>query len=201
MKTLNIGRTSEPSRKLKTLLPFVALIVALVPTLASAHAKLASSSPAEGATVQAGLTSITLTFSEELSVDQSHADLNMASGAAVSGASSAVDKAKRTVITVQTPALQPGTYQVKWHSVTEDDNGITDGTLNFTVAGAADTSSTATTQQATPGAETLPQTALPQTALPATGSTDSNLPISVLVVAFALLMLVAGARLVRRATR
>src|SRR3954462_12452424 len=70
----------------------VLLSLALTPGLASAHAKLASSDPADGATVPTGVTRITLTFSEEVSVDQSTAQLLDNSGTAVAGATSAVDK-------------------------------------------------------------------------------------------------------------
>jgi hypothetical protein len=36
---------------------------------------------------------------------------------------------------VSTPALGEGQYQVRWIAVTEDDNGHTAGTVNFTVSG------------------------------------------------------------------
>ena len=55
----------------------------------------------------------------------------------MAGASSAVDKADRTKMTITTPALDIGKYTVKWHTVTEDDNGIVDGTFGFTVAAGA----------------------------------------------------------------
>src|SRR5690348_7112690 len=79
------------------------LVLALAPSVALAHAKLASSTPADGASVNNGLTSITLNFSEELSPDQSTATLTQSSGTAVAGATSAVDRATRTLETITTP--------------------------------------------------------------------------------------------------
>jgi plastocyanin/methionine-rich copper-binding protein CopC len=117
-----------------TLLVLV-LALGLAPGTALAHARLASSTPANNATVQPGLTQILLTFNEDISVDQSTAQLVKADGSAVSGVTAAVNRADRTKLTVTSPPLTAGQYQVKWKAVTEDDNGITNGTLNFTVAG------------------------------------------------------------------
>jgi methionine-rich copper-binding protein CopC len=104
-----------------------------------AHAKLASSSPADGATIAPGLTTITLTLTEETSVDQSTSQLLHADGSPVAGATGAVDRADRKKITIITPALAEGKYLVKWHTVTEDDNGIADGSFGFTVGAQAST--------------------------------------------------------------
>jgi LPXTG-motif cell wall-anchored protein len=135
----------------------VLLLVALIaPGVALAHAELASSSPAAGETVAGGLTSITLNFSEEISPDQSTAKLMQADGTAMSGATSSVDRADRKKETLLSPPLTPGKYTVKWHSVTEDDNGITDGSFTFTVAAAGDPSiGTVQPLPATGGQETL----------------------------------------------
>src|SRR5436190_9456528 len=148
----------------------VLLLVALIaPGVALAHAELSSSSPASGQTVAEGLTTITLNFSEEISPDQSNAQLMHPDGSAVAGAMSAVDRANRKVETIQTPGLTAGKYMVKWHSVTEDDNGITDGSFIFTVAAAsnASTTSTATTSNGAP--------------LPATGSGQDSVLLAGLV--------------------
>jgi methionine-rich copper-binding protein CopC/predicted SnoaL-like aldol condensation-catalyzing enzyme len=96
-----------------------------------------SSTPANGSTVQAGLAEIVIVFNEDVSVDQSTAQLTKADGAQVQSTTS-IDRADRTKMTI-TPAspLNAGSYIVRWHAVTEDDNGITDGNLNFTVTGTA----------------------------------------------------------------
>jgi methionine-rich copper-binding protein CopC len=129
---------------------FAGMALALVaglfagPRAALAHAHLESSSPAADSTVDAGLTSISLAFSEDISVDASTAQLDGPSGS-VAGVTAAVDRADRTRMTITTPPLTAGAYTLHWTAVTEDDNGTTNGTLNFTVAGASSPSATGST--------------------------------------------------------
>lgn len=156
-------------------------VALFAPGVALAHAKLASSTPSEGQTVQSGLTSIALNFSEDISVDQSTAQLTHADGTAVSDAAASVDRADRKKMTIQTPALTPGKYTVKWHSVTEDDNGISDGSFPFTVAAAGDPSVRTTAP------------------LPATGGAENSMLLAVLA-AGALLLASAGIVLRRKAS-
>jgi methionine-rich copper-binding protein CopC len=132
------------------------LSLALAPGVALAHAHLESSTPAEGATVAPGLTTITLNLTEEVSVDQSTAQLLSADGSPVAGATGSVDRAGRKTLTITTPALTEGKYSVKWHAVTEDDNGITDGTLSFTVAAAGASTSSGESTTTTTGGSSLP---------------------------------------------
>ncbi len=115
-------------------------VVALLPVIflgagmALAHAKFVSSTPADGARTTPGLREIVLTFSEELSLDQSSAQVLTSSGAVLAGVTAQVDKADRMKITVQTPPLESGSYTVKWTAVTEDDNASTFGSFTFSVA-------------------------------------------------------------------
>src|SRR6478672_6761107 len=107
------------------------------PGVTLAHAEVAGSIPADGATVPAGLQQVVLTFTEEVSPEQSTAEFVMPGGMTMP-ATATVDRAERTKMTVALASgLPAGSYSVKWHAVTQDDNGITDGTLNFTVAAAA----------------------------------------------------------------
>jgi methionine-rich copper-binding protein CopC len=109
--------------------------LAIAPGMALAHAEVVSSTPADGSTVVAGLAQINITFSEDISPDQSAAQLFKA-GTQMSGVTSAVDRADRTKMSVTAPALDAGQYQLKWQAVTEDDNGHTNGAINFTVGAA-----------------------------------------------------------------
>ncbi len=120
--------------------PSLAVILLLVSVLGTpgitwAHARVVTSTPANGATVQTGLTEVVIMFSEDVSVDQSTAQISMADGMQVTS-TTAIDRAnrKKMTTTMITP-LAAGAYIVKWHTVTEDDNGITDGNINFTVSG------------------------------------------------------------------
>jgi plastocyanin/methionine-rich copper-binding protein CopC len=104
------------------------------PGVTLAHAEIANSVPADGATVPVGLTQIVITFTEDISPEQSSAQFVMSDGM-VMQATATVDRANRTQMTVAfASGLPAGTYSVQWHAVTEDDNGITDGTITFTVA-------------------------------------------------------------------
>jgi len=142
-----------------------------------AHADVESSVPANGATVDAGLTRVVITFTEEVSIDQSSAELARDGGQPVEGVAVVVDRANREVMTLTTPPLSEGNYNVKWRAVTEDDNAITHGTLSFTVTGTIATplptpppepSSTATTAaSSTPTAiPTATSTVVPPTPSP-----------------------------------
>jgi hypothetical protein len=135
------------------------------------------------------LTSITLTFSEEISVEQSAADLSGPSGA-VSGASAAVNRADRKMLTVTTPALTEGKYTLAWKAVTEDDNGITNGTLTFNVGGGGGSENTGTGQ-----GSTTPSTG--GSSLPTTGAGGSELA-SLAAMGAALALMVTGVALRRR---
>src|SRR4029079_4281447 len=115
-----------------------ALLAMLVPAFAPAqsalaHARVKTSSPLDGDVVTTHITQITITFTEDISVDQSTATLVNSKGANVAGVTAAVDRANRANMVIKTPALPDDAYTVKWHAVTEDDNGITNGTLSFNV--------------------------------------------------------------------
>jgi methionine-rich copper-binding protein CopC len=150
------------------------------PRLALAHADVQSSSPASGATVDAGITSITITFDEEVSVDSSTAEVDGPSGA-VSGASASVDRANRALMTISTPPLSGGEYTVRWTAVTEDDNATANGSFSFTVAGGA---AAPATDPATDPATSGPSGA----ALPASGEGNTGVVLTMLAgIALALL--------------
>jgi len=167
-RTGNIFRTSR-RHTLGWILAtfFVALL--LLPGIASAHAKVAGSTPADGSTVEPGLTQVTINFTEELGVDTSSARLVGSDGSEMSGVSSTVDRAERTKMVIQTPALTPGRYTVKWTAFTPDDNATTNGTLAFTVNGTG----TGTGTGAAPGIATS-VTSPDASTTPSAGSTDAS---------------------------
>jgi methionine-rich copper-binding protein CopC/plastocyanin len=132
-------RIAITSRRLWAVLAVAMLLVSMAwtPGVSWAHARVASSTPANGSTVQAGLAEIVIMFNEDVSVDQSTAQLTKADGAQVQS-TTGVDRANRKKMTIKPASpLTAGSYIVRWHAVTEDDNGITDGNLNFTVTGTA----------------------------------------------------------------
>ncbi len=112
----------------------VLAISGLLAGTASAHAKLISSTPRDGQTLTAAPSKITASFGEETSVEQSYMQVYLGS-TRVDNGDGKVDTNARTVMNVTLKAgLGDGVYTVKWHTVTEDDNGIADGSFSFTVA-------------------------------------------------------------------
>ena len=111
----------------------------LIVRSAAAHAEVAQSNPAEGAAAPSGLRDITITFTEDVSIDQSSAQVIGPAGETLAGTSSAVDRADRRKLRITTPPLTTGAYMVKWRVVTEDDNAITNGEVHFSVTDQAPT--------------------------------------------------------------
>jgi methionine-rich copper-binding protein CopC len=141
----------------------LALLLTLIGTSAvSAHARLTSSVPAKDSTVTTVPTQVLLTFSQETSATQSTGSVVNASGTTVSTGFK-VDLNQRTNMTIALqPSLPNGVYTVKYHTLTEDDNGTVDDSFNFTIQ--------APQQAATTPAATAPATTT-TTGSPASGTT------------------------------
>ncbi len=177
---------------------FMLLAVWVGPGLASAHAALTSSTPAAGSTVSAGLTQIVLNFSEETSVDQSTGEVQGGNGAIIVGVSVAVDRIDRKKMVITTPALGAGTYTVKWKSVTEDDNGIENGSFTFTVVDKAPATTPTPVATEISGQSGTGGTGTTTNSLPVAGAPATSETLTVIVL-MAFGMLVAGLAMVRRA--
>ncbi len=114
-----------------------ALLLLMVPELATAHAELETSTPADGATVPSPFDGpIVLDFSAALA-NGSKAELIGPHGPVIT--ESIVGPGARMTIT-PVGVLAPGDYEVKWTSVAEDAD-VARGTIEFTVAPAAATAS------------------------------------------------------------
>lgn len=134
---------------------------------ASAHDQLVSSTPAEGESLDAAPTSASLTFSGEIErvgiaftlTDEGGNLLDLPTVPALDGATVSIDL----------PALEPGSYALAWRVVSSDGHPIS-GTLSFAVgvpapvattpatdgADGADGAGASTAQPTTPGGEALP---------------------------------------------
>ena len=193
------------------------LVSAIFAGGASAHARLTASTPADGATLSAQPSTVTATFGEETSLTKS--SLTVAFTPAAGGAAIVADtgdghvdvNARTDMSVTLKPGLGAGVYMVKWHTLTEDDNGAADGSFSFTVTGGGGPGTTsggaapgATNGGATPGATNGGTTsgstnggATTGAPLPATGAPSVALPLAGLLAALALLgglRLRAGAR-------
>jgi methionine-rich copper-binding protein CopC len=172
------------SVSIRTLLVFSALLLLSVVSVGSvsAHAHLVSSNPADGAVLTAQPAVVTAVYGEETSLTKTTFEVTFAKDAKSAPrkvADGKVDVNKRTNVSAALPAgLGNGIYVVKWHTVTEDDNGLADGTFSFTVSGSA--SSSGSTSGGTTGGS--------GDALPTTGQGDVPLlPLAALLAAFTLL--------------
>src|SRR5919198_5456646 len=137
MDSTNPKVISQVALRISMALPVLLLALLIAPGIASAHAEVKSSTPPNGSTAGTGLTEVTIIFTEDISPDQSSAQLVGPSGAMTSGVTASVDRADRTKMTIATPPLADGQYTVKWAAVTEDDNGHTNGDITFTVSESA----------------------------------------------------------------
>jgi LPXTG-motif cell wall-anchored protein len=151
----------------------VLLLSAVFAAPAGAHARLVSSNPSAGATLSSQPTTVNVTYGEETSLTKSTLQVFYQKDAASPQVQADNDDGQVNVndrtkagVTLK-PGLGAGIYTVKWHTLTEDDNGQADGTFTFTVTGGASTDSgPATTGGSGP---TLPTTGEPAGWLPGAG--------------------------------
>ena len=143
-------------------------VLAHAPGLALAHAELVSSNPADGAAIAwtNAPTSLSLTFSEDVGKDVTTVHVTRPDGSEMAAGAAQVDFDNGKLVTVALKALTPGPYTVKWHAVTTDDNGQTDGTFSFTIINnTGGTTGGGTTAGGTTGGTTSGGT-LPQSGVP-----------------------------------
>lgn len=170
---------------------------------ASAHADVASSTPAAGARLTAAPSEVVIVLTEEIDAAKSTFVVTNASGATVgTGKLDTDDLDHKTLRGALNSGLGNGVYTVKWTAVTTDDDGETTGSFTFgvnadttaTAAPAATTAATAAATTAAAATSAASATAVAAT-LPATGGESS-------VVWFALLgaaaLLLIGGLLLRQ---
>jgi len=104
----------------------------LASPFAAAHASLKSSDPQAGATLTAAPKEIALTFNEKIEEAFSSVTLTDAEGKAIAADKAKVDAANPAIVRLQAPALQSGSYTVKWAVAGHDGHRRT-GTFMFTV--------------------------------------------------------------------
>jgi methionine-rich copper-binding protein CopC len=111
-----------------------ALLLVAIPAIASAHAELASSTPAAGANLDTPPTKITLTFSGDANgeLDPSGSSFTVTDAAGKTLATGQVDLsvADRNVMTADVSISEPGVYTVKWTSKSSDGASLS-GSFSF----------------------------------------------------------------------
>jgi methionine-rich copper-binding protein CopC len=109
----------------------LALVLAITPAVAFAHAHLEKAEPAVGSTINVAPHELVLHFSEQLEGAFSGAIVTDAKGATVSGKAT-VDANDRKVMRVPLKPNGGGTYKVNWHALSVDTHK-TQGSFSFTV--------------------------------------------------------------------
>jgi len=156
--TLSLRRPLSALLALLALLATAALtlgLTAAVTTLtagpASAHDRLLSSDPADGAQLATPPTAITLTFNTEPLPVEPQVVVSDSAGAVVAQGTPTIDGSTATLALDPAVALGGDTYTVAWRVVSSDGHPI-EGTFAFTVAAQPEVpvSEEPTTQDATP---------------------------------------------------
>ena len=129
----------QAKRRLSQILPpalalFLALGAAIAfPTIAFAHARPTSSTPAADSTVKEAPTSVTIIFGEELKPDGSNIRVFDATGAEVSTGKATVDPNDLKKMSVEMKGNDSEEYVVLWNSVSADDGDPAAGSFTFNV--------------------------------------------------------------------
>jgi len=100
---------------------------------AFAHANLASSDPAAGATVQTAPTEISITFTEEVTPKFSSIEVLDPAGKRVDQGAAQTAPNDAKILSVAVKPLTAGTYKVIWHATAADDSHKTKGDYQFIV--------------------------------------------------------------------
>ena len=129
------ARSSRPW--LAALATLLALFILTPAGAALAHASLVTSDPAAGTTLTASPARITATFAEAFDTARSSMQLLGPDGATLATSAVATAATAETMTVSGFGPLAPGTYSVRWITITPDDNGIERGTFTFTVGALA----------------------------------------------------------------
>jgi methionine-rich copper-binding protein CopC len=111
------------------------LALLLSVSIASAHARYGSSTPAADSSIPTLPATLSVTFTEELRAVT--LTVTGPDGKTVSTGNASIDLSNREVATVPLGGGGPGNYTVKWTSVSDDDGESADGSFGFTVATSA----------------------------------------------------------------
>lgn len=108
-----------------------------------AHASIVSCMPAVGSTVASAPAQVICVFSEEIDTKQSTMSVLDSNGSQVDKKDAHVDlndpDHKTLIVSLDPAQAKQGLFTVKWHSVTPDDNGISDGSWQFIIGSTSST--------------------------------------------------------------
>ena len=167
------------------------LLFAALGSVAFAHAEIDHCTPGVSLTVSTAPSQVVCVFTEEISTKLSTMIVLDSSNTQVDKGDAHLDlndpDHKTMIVTLDPGKMQNGIYTVKWHTVTEDDNGTTDGSFQFVVGSAAATPAPTTQVVQEPTATPTPIPGAPTTVQ--TSGADANLNWLALVVIGGLLVI------------
>ena len=116
-------------------------IVFTLANRASAHATLVKSTPAADAVVTQQPAVIQAWYSEEVAVKGSFIRLYDSADKLLASGGVDLNDHNHESMKLIPPFLSPGTYTIKWHAISADDNHVTQDEFRFTVQSAGRTPS------------------------------------------------------------
>src|SRR4051812_48446379 len=173
----------------------------VLPTIASAHAQLATISPADKSSGPAP-TEIVGTFLER--PDPSRSSFAVVdSGNKVIVKGGTVPATDPKSMTLALPPLAPGAYQIRWTTISLDDNETAHGTTTFTVVAAASPSPIASgsASPAAPSVSLAPVPVPTASALPTSPASSSTADAIIPIVAALIVLAAIGTWLLRSRSR
>lgn len=126
-------------------IPLALLALLWLPSSVTAHASLVESDPPDGGTIETPFT-LTARYDEDLGTDRSRIIVRDSAGTEV--ARGGLNGTDPRLMTVELPALPAGDYEARWTAVTPEDNGVTRGTIEFSVTAPASPSPSPTASPA-----------------------------------------------------
>ena len=110
----------------------VVLLAVVVPATVFAHAELKSSEPPDGGTLATTPAELSLHFSQNLVTAQSWVAIRDGQGGDTQLKVS-FDANDKKLMKATTPQLQPGTYTIRWQSLSADDDDFQQGSYKLVV--------------------------------------------------------------------
>lgn len=112
----------------------IGIAIAGFSAMASAHARVKSSSPAKGEVIQASPSQVEIFFTQAVQkvAGTYGIEVGRDRGAAVTAGPPVIDENDRTHLTVRLqPNLNPGRYVVQWKNVSDEDGDPAEGAFSF----------------------------------------------------------------------
>lgn len=151
---------------------FAVCVLALTAPATFAHAQLVESDPPDGGSIASPYV-LVMRYDEELKPVESTVTVRDGSGTVV--AEGGIVDDNFTMI-VELPAVPVGSYQAHWIAITADDNGKTQGDVNFTVVAATAPPSVTPQPSVSPTYQPPPSSTPPATASAITTETPTPTP-------------------------